>query len=110
MSNTLSLEKELEQYFGYSAFRTGQKEIVEDVMKGNDVLGILPTGTGKSICYQLPARLLEGVTLVVSPLISLMMDQVKELKATNFKDAIAINSFLDYEKGRDYIEIYINTN
>lgn len=98
MSNTLLLEKELEQYFGYSAFRKGQKEIIEDVLKGKDVLGILPTGTGKSICYQLPARLLDGVTLVVSPLISLMMDQVKELKATNFKDAIAINSFLDYEK------------
>ncbi|MEN2766152.1 RecQ family ATP-dependent DNA helicase [Ornithinibacillus xuwenensis] len=96
MSNIIHLEKELENYFGYSTFRVGQKEIIEDVLKGKDVLGVLPTGTGKSVCYQLPARLLEGITIVVSPLISLMMDQVKELKANHFKDVIAINSFLDF--------------
>ncbi|WP_010095955.1 RecQ family ATP-dependent DNA helicase [Ornithinibacillus scapharcae] len=100
MTNSYRLEEELKRYFGYSTFRVGQKEIIMDVLNGHDVLGILPTGTGKSICYQLPARLLDGVTIVVSPLISLMMDQVKELKAMNFKDTIAINSFLDYESKR----------
>ncbi|WP_042145730.1 ATP-dependent DNA helicase RecQ [Paucisalibacillus sp. EB02] len=107
MSNTILLEKELETYFGYSTFRVGQKEIISDVLNGKNVLGILPTGTGKSICYQLPARLLEGVTIVVSPLISLMMDQVKELKATNFKEVVALNSFLDYDKRKQlYKNLY----
>lgn len=107
MLKSTRLEEELNRYFGYSTFRVGQKEIISDVLKGHDVLGILPTGTGKSICYQLPARILEGVTIVVSPLISLMMDQVKELKAMNFKDTIAINSFLDYETKR---KIYKSLN
>lgn len=107
MTNKLSLEEELETYFGYSTFRLGQKEIISDVLKGKDVLGILPTGTGKSICYQLPARMLEGTTIVVSPLISLMMDQVKELKAMNFKEVIALNSFLDYDKRK---RIFKNLN
>jgi ATP-dependent DNA helicase RecQ len=104
MSKTLSLEKKLETYFEYSEFRVGQKEIISDVLDGKDVLGILPTGTGKSICYQLPARLLRGVTIVVSPLISLMMDQVKELKAMNFKDVVALNSFLDYDKRKQIVK------
>jgi ATP-dependent DNA helicase RecQ len=101
MRNTsISLEQALEKYFGYSTFRIGQKEIIDDILKGKDVLGILPTGTGKSICYQLPARLMSGITIVVSPLISLMMDQVKQLKATGFKEVVAINSFLDFEQKR----------
>ncbi|SEA60365.1 ATP-dependent DNA helicase RecQ [Thalassobacillus cyri] len=92
--NNRSLEQELKHYFGFDAFKTGQKEIITDVMNGKDVLGILPTGSGKSICYQLPAVLSEGVTVVVSPLVSLMVDQVKALKATGFKRVTAINSFL----------------
>lgn len=107
MYKRLSLENELEHYFGYSEFRTGQKEIISDCLDGKDVLGILPTGTGKSICYQLPSRLLDGITIVVSPLISLMMDQVKELKAKNYKEAVAINSFLDFENRK---HIYRNIN
>lgn len=91
----MSLENELKKFFGYTTFRTGQKEIISDVMQGKDVLGILPTGMGKSLCYQLPAKFLEGTTIVVSPLISLMMDQVKELKASNFKEVIALNSFIN---------------
>ncbi|QDP40494.1 RecQ family ATP-dependent DNA helicase [Radiobacillus deserti] len=91
----LDLENKLEQYFGYASFRTGQREIIEDVLAGKDVLGILPTGSGKSICYQLPARLLTGTVVVISPLISLMIDQVKQLKATGFKEVIAINSFMN---------------
>ena len=70
----------LKENFGFSEFREGQKEVITDVLEGEDVLGILPTGTGKSLCYQLPAKILGGTTLVVSPLISLMVDQVKQLK------------------------------
>lgn len=92
------LEKVLYKYFQYSSFRQGQKEIIEDVLKGNNVLGILPTGSGKSICYQLPSILLDGVTVVVSPLISLMLDQVKQLKANHFKRVISLNSFMDYQE------------
>src|SRR5699024_5236593 len=65
------------------------------VLNGNDVLGVLPTGTGKSVCYQLPAKLLHGTTIVISPLISLMMDQVNQLKANHFKGVAAINSFMN---------------
>lgn len=98
------LEMELQKRFHYASFRTGQKEIIEDVLNGQDVLGILPTGSGKSICYQLPAMILEGVTVVVSPLISLMIDQVKELRANHFKRVIALNSFLDADERREIFQ------
>lgn len=88
------LEKTLYKHFGYEQFREGQKEIIEELLNGNDVLGILPTGTGKSMCYQLPSLLLEGTVIVVSPLISLMVDQVKQLKQQGMKRVVAINSFL----------------
>ncbi|MDC3413084.1 ATP-dependent DNA helicase [Aquibacillus sp. 3ASR75-11] len=91
---TRDLEYALQQYYGHAAFREGQKEIIEDVLAGKDVLGILPTGSGKSLCYQLPARMVDGAVLVVSPLISLMIDQEKQLVATGFKQVIAITSFL----------------
>ncbi|WP_147207811.1 RecQ family ATP-dependent DNA helicase [Oceanobacillus sojae] len=92
----IHLEEALYRHFNYDFFRQGQKEIISDVLCGKDVLGVLPTGSGKSICYQLPAKLLDGITIVVSPLISLMIDQVKELKAAGFKDVIALNSFLPF--------------
>ncbi|MBP1969637.1 ATP-dependent DNA helicase RecQ [Virgibacillus natechei] len=94
MSTRHILEEKLKTHFNYTSFRLGQKAIIEDVMSGKDVLGVLPTGSGKSICYQLPATLLDGVTIVVSPLISLMIDQVKELKAFHFKKVVALNSFM----------------
>ncbi|TGB04495.1 RecQ family ATP-dependent DNA helicase [Halobacillus salinus] len=92
------LAKQLSQYFGYDSFREGQRPIIEDVLKGEDVLGILPTGTGKSLTYQLPSLLQEGMTIVVSPLISLMIDQVKQLKAQGFKSVVAMNSFINYQE------------
>jgi len=98
------LEKELEKHFNYSSFRVGQKEIIDDILNGEDVLGILPTGSGKSICYQLPAILMDGLTVVVSPLISLMIDQVKQLRANHFKKVIALNSFMEPKEKRKVIK------
>jgi len=77
----MDLHTYLRKYFGYVSFQEGQEEIIRDVLRGNDVLGILKTGTGKSLCYQLPAVMFDGMTVVVSPLISLMIDQVREIKA-----------------------------
>ncbi|UJL48117.1 ATP-dependent DNA helicase RecQ [Virgibacillus sp. NKC19-16] len=109
MNSQIMLEDSLKTHFNYTAFRLGQKQIIEDIMKGKDVLGILPTGSGKSICYQLPAALLDGTVIVVSPLISLMVDQVKQLKAVNFKEAIALNSFmppLERKRAYDHLHRY----
>ena len=83
----------LKNVFGYDSFREGQEQIVDAILKGQDVLGIMPTGAGKSICYQLPALMLQGITIVVSPLISLMIDQVKALNEAGVHAAY-INSAL----------------
>jgi ATP-dependent DNA helicase RecQ len=83
----------LEKYFGYKSFRPGQEVLIDALLKGRDVLGVMPTGAGKSICYQIPALLLPGITLVISPLISLMQDQVQALEQAGIPAAY-INSSL----------------
>ena len=87
----------LKHYFGHSAFRQGQERLIDAVLTGRDVLGVMPTGGGKSLCYQVPALMLPGVTLVVSPLISLMKDQVAALKEAGVPAAY-INSSLTLEQ------------
>ena len=89
----------LQHYFGYGEFRPGQEELVDGILAGRDVFGIMPTGGGKSICYQLPGLMLPGVTLVVSPLISLMHDQVMALKAAGIPGAY-VNSSLTFPQLR----------
>ena len=89
----MNINQTLKHYFGYDSLRKGQSELIEGILQGKDVLGIMPTGAGKSLCYQLPALMLEGTTIVVSPLISLMSDQVKALNQAGVHAAY-INSSL----------------
>ena len=84
----------LKQYFGYDTFRSGQEPLIADILAGKDVLGIMPTGAGKSLCFQVPALMMSGITLIISPLISLMKDQVNALGQTGVAAAF-INSSLN---------------
>ena len=86
-------EEALKVLFGYEAFRPGQKEVIDNILSGRDVFAVMPTGAGKSVCYQIPAMLLPGITIVISPLISLMQDQVKALNEAGIPAAF-INSSL----------------
>lgn len=93
----------LKKYYGYNSFRNGQEEIVKNILKGTDVLAVMPTGSGKSICYQIPAIAFSGITLVISPLISLMKDQVLSLNQIGVRSAY-LNSSLSYNQFRKALE------
>lgn len=90
----------LKTYFGYDTFREGQEKIVEAILANRDVLAIMPTGAGKSICYQIPALMLPGITLVISPLISLMQDQVKALNDAGIHAAFINSSLTENQIGK----------
>jgi ATP-dependent DNA helicase RecQ len=90
----------LKKYFGYSAFREGQEEIIKNILNNKDTLGVMPTGGGKSICYQIPALIFDGITLVISPLISLMQDQVTALNALGI-ESVYINSSLSQKESNE---------
>ncbi|MCD2255215.1 ATP-dependent DNA helicase RecQ [Lactobacillus sp. CC-MHH1034] len=88
----MNLEQELAHYFGFKTFHPGQKAIIEHALKGDAVLGVLPTGSGKSLCYQLPGLVMHRLTVIVSPLISLMQDQVIQLRQQGQSKVVALNS------------------
>lgn len=92
----------LKRYFGYDSFRSGQAGLVEAILAGHDVLGVMPTGAGKSVCYQVPATMLPGLTVVISPLISLMRDQVDGLNEQGIPAAY-INTTQSYEEQEDVL-------
>lgn len=108
-------EQVLKKYFGYTQFREGQEILIDSILEGRDTVGVMPTGAGKSICYQVPALLLEGITLVISPLISLMKDQVQSLNqagihAAYLNSSLTTNQYykaLEYAKQGVYKIIYV---
>jgi len=99
-----NLEQILKKYFSYTTFRKGQKEVIDSVLSNQDTLALLPTGTGKSLCYQLPGYILQGTILIVSPLLSLMQDQVEQMKANGEKRVVALNSFLSFEEKNNVLK------
>ena len=97
----------LKRYFGYESFKEGQEFLIDSILEGKDTLGIMPTGAGKSICYQIPGIMMDGITLVITPLISLMKDQVASLKEAGIRGAY-FNSSLTYNqymKALEYAKI-----
>ena len=92
----------LKTYFGHGSFRPGQEALIDAILAGRDALGVMPTGAGKSVCYQLPALLLPGVTVVLSPLISLMADQVAALREAGI-EAASLNSSLSADEYREVL-------
>src|SRR5699024_10351874 len=97
MTNTMSILKE---YFKYDEFLPGQNQAINSIISGNDTIAIFPTGGGKSLCFQIPALIFEGITIVISPLISLMKDQVEELLARGIKITYISSSISDSEVNR----------
>ena len=93
----MTKEEALKTYYGYDVFRGGQEAVIDALLSGRDALAIMPTGAGKSVCYQIPALLLSGITLVVSPLVSLMRDQVTQLVQMGIPAAF-LNSSLTFRQ------------
>lgn len=98
------LEDKLKDWFGFKTFKPGQKDIIQSVLEGKHTLGILPTGSGKSLCYQFPTYLIEKPTLVISPLISLMDDQVMQMKLNGESQVAYIHSGMDEVEKRNNIK------
>src|ERR1700733_1870553 len=103
MPDLAAAQRKLRTIFGFETFRAGQGEIIAAVLDGRDVLAVMPTGSGKSLCYQLPALLRDGLTVVVSPLIALMRNQVAQLSANGIA-AAALNSANDAAENRAILE------
>src|ERR1700754_4799299 len=103
MTDLAAAENTLRTTFGFGSFRPGQADIITELLEGRDVLAIMPTGSGKSLCYQLPALLRDGLTIVVSPLIALMRNQVAQLPSYGVA-AAALNSANDFSENRDIAE------
>ncbi|MBP3876791.1 MAG: ATP-dependent DNA helicase RecQ, partial [Lachnospiraceae bacterium] len=102
-----AIHETLKTYFGYDTFRPGQEKLITTLLSGRDVLGIMPTGAGKSLCYQIPALTFPGLTIVVSPLISLMQDQVQTLLRRGIR-AEYINSAIPPGKRREILNDILN--
>ncbi|WP_154836865.1 RecQ family ATP-dependent DNA helicase [Staphylococcus sp. Marseille-Q1834] len=99
------LEDKLKEWFGYDAFNPGQREIIESILNGQHTLGVLPTGSGKSLCYQFPTYMKQQPTLIISPLISLMDDQVMQLKAQGEKHVSYIHSGMEEQEKKENINL-----
>src|SRR5918999_1678732 len=97
------LHRSLRSTFGFEQLRPGQAEVIRSVLDGHDTLAVMPTGAGKSLCYQLPALHIEGTTIIVSPLISLMKDQVDKLQDRGL-EALQVNSMLTARVQEDALE------
>lgn len=97
------LHQTLMRYFGYDAFKTGQEDIIRSVLQQKDTVAMLPTGGGKSLCYQIPGYLTDGLVLIISPLLSLMEDQVERMKMRGEKRVAALNSTLSFQERRHII-------
>ena len=98
----MDAKEALKVYFGYDSFKPGQEEIINAILTGKDVLAVMPTGAGKSICYQVPAMILPGITIVISPLISLMQDQVKALNEAGIHAGYINSSLTDVQIAKVY--------
>lgn len=100
----MDLHQELKARFGFDEFRPGQEDVIQSILQRNDTLAILPTGIGKSLCYQLPGEIFDGLVLIVSPLVSLMEDQVASIRKRGEKRVAAVNSFLSLEQRKHLFE------